>query len=249
MFVCFWPDTGIFVYVHIQMHKAHFEGFWMLGQIFMSLPPISSWDGWGYRYFHSISNLEVGSRNRTQVVRLAQHAHLPAKPELGSVHFKHRPLGLACRHSKSWCIYASQRVCAFLLSSYLIMYHQPFLVKVKHKINYAVCDNLFMQGFFLFHVNVWKSLNKEFDAISVFTVEWVMKHWLLNILRAFKKLTDFSLAQIFQVDLDNNVWNDCRAKGMMMAKFSHFGMHKNHLGQPKHRFAGTLWWLWFGVSA
>lgn len=98
----------------------------------------------GVTDIYSVSNLEVGSRSRTQVVRLAQHAHLSAKPELGSVHFKHGPLGLACRHSKSWCIYFSQRVCAFLLSCYLVMYHQPFLVKVKHKINYAVCAILYV---------------------------------------------------------------------------------------------------------
>lgn len=64
------------------------------------------------------------------------------------VHFKHGPLGLACRHSKSWCMWEYVRVCAFLLNSYLVKYHQPFLVKVKHKMNYVVCDNLFIEGFF-----------------------------------------------------------------------------------------------------
>lgn len=51
--------------------------------------------------FTSASTFEVGSRNLTQVVSLAQHTLLPTKAALGSVNFQHGPLELACKHSKS----------------------------------------------------------------------------------------------------------------------------------------------------
>lgn len=155
----------------------------------MSLLPISSWGGWGYRHFHSASNLEVGSRNRTQVVRLTQHAH--CQTWSGECAFQARTLRLACWHSKSWCRWENVRVCAFLLNSYLVMYHQPFLVKVKHKMNYVVCDSLFIQGFFpvpcehlkIIEQRVW--CNKYFyswvshETLTVKYLKTLLKNWFL----------------------------------------------------------------------
>lgn len=40
------------VCTHTQMTKTHFEEFCKLGQIFLSLPPVSLWGSWGYRDFH-----------------------------------------------------------------------------------------------------------------------------------------------------------------------------------------------------
>lgn len=156
----------------------------------MSLLPISSWGGWGYRHFHSASNLEVGSRNRTQVVRLAQHAH--CQTWSGECAFQARTLRVGLLAFKVMMqVRKCQRVCAFLLNSYLVMYHQPFLVKVKHKMNYVVCDSLFIQVFFpvpcerlkIIEQRVW--CNKYFyswvshETLTVKYLKTLLKNWFL----------------------------------------------------------------------